>query len=265
MSAPQTAPPEGTVTLTRDGPVATIVFDRPHARNAMTWTMYDALSRHCETLAGDDSVRCVVFRGAGGAAFVAGSDIAQFRSFEGAQDGLRYEAHMDGQMAAIEAIKVPTLAVVEGWAVGAGINIAATCDLRIATHGTRFGVPIARTVGNCLSMTTMKRLVGGFGPSRTKRMLLLAEFLSAEEALEAGFLARLVAPQALEETVAEVTDKLVAHAPLTMRASKEAIARIASGEPGDGRDLITLIYGSEDFKRGVAAFTDKTKPDFTGR
>lgn len=256
---------EGAVTLRREGAVAHVTFDRPAARNAMTWKMYGELAEICQTLRADAELRCAVFRGAGGRSFVAGSDISQFLAFEGAEDGLKYEAHMDRQMAMLTAIPIPTVAVVEGWAVGAGINFAAGCDLRIATVGTRFGVPIARTVGNCLSMATMQRLVAGFGAARVKRMLLLSEFLSAEEAMEAGFLARLVEVDELEGAVNEVVDKLVANAPLTMRVSKEAIARIASGEPGDGRDLIETIYGSKDFKTGVTAFVNKAKPQWEGR
>lgn len=256
---------EGQVRLHKAGAVATVTFDRPAARNAMTWQMYDQLSAVCADIKEDTTLRCAVFRGAGGKAFVAGSDISQFLAFNGADDGLAYEARMDRQMDELTSIAIPTVAVVEGWAVGAGINFAAGCDLRIATTGARFGVPIARTVGNCLSMATMQRLVSGFGAARVKRMLLLAEFVSADEALAAGFLARVVEPDALEDTVAAVVETLVSNAPLTMRVTKSAISRIASGTPGDGHDLIETIYGSRDFKTGVTAFTRKEKPQWEGR
>lgn len=254
---------EGRVRVSRDGAVATVWFDRPEARNAMTMAMYAQFAAACETLAGDATLRLAVFRGVGGKAFVAGSDISRFLDFNGPEDGLAYEREMDEHLAALMAISVPTLAVIEGFAVGGGLNIAAVCDLRIATTGSRFGVPIAKTVGNCLSMPSYARLLAGFGESRAKRMLLLGDLLGAEEAREAGFLARLAAPDELNATLAEVVAQLLANAPLTMAVSKEAIRRISSRELPDGSDLIRRAYGSADFTAGVAAFTAKTKPEWS--
>lgn len=255
---------DGQVTLARDGAVATVWFDRPAARNAMTTTMYAQFSEHCETVSRDPGIRVVVFRGAGGKAFVAGTDISRFLNFGGGDDGVAYEREMETHLDALFAIPVPTLAVVEGYAVGGGLNIAAACDLRIATTGSRFGTPIAKTIGNCLSMPNYQRLLAGFGESRAKRMLLLGDLLSAEEALDAGFLARLVAPEALDQTLAEVVTQLLANAPLTLAVSKEAIRRLQARDIPDGDDLIRRIYGSADFKAGVAAFSSKTKPDWRG-
>src|SRR4029434_1315205 len=124
--------------------------------------------------------------------FIAGTDIAQFREFRTGEDGIAYEAKMEGYLAAIEAVPVPTLAVVEGFAIGGGLAIAAACDLRIATPGSRFCVPIARTLGTCLSMANYSLLVAALGASRAKRVLLLAENLSADEALAGGFLSEIV-------------------------------------------------------------------------
>src|SRR5512140_1654194 len=138
---------DGEVRLTRDGAVATILFDRPQARNAMTWQMYQGLAAACAELSSDNGVRVAVLRGAGGKAFIAGTDIAQFQEFTTAEQGVAYEAKMEGYLSALEALPVPTLAVVEGWAIGGGLAIAACCDLRIATAGSKFGVPIARTLG----------------------------------------------------------------------------------------------------------------------
>ena len=139
---------DGEVRLVRDGAVATILFDRPQARNAMTWRMYEGLAAACEQLSTDTDVRIAVLRGVGGKAFIAGTDIAQFQEFTTAEQGVAYEVKMEGYLAALEALPMPTLAVVEGWAIGGGLAIAACCDLRIATTGTKFGVPIARTLGN---------------------------------------------------------------------------------------------------------------------
>jgi enoyl-CoA hydratase/carnithine racemase len=256
---------DGTVHLTREGPIARVTFDRPQARNAMTWAMYQQLGDFCGELAGDDSVRAVVFRGAGGKAFVAGTDIAQFLAFESGQDGIAYEEQMEAVLSALERLPMPTLAVVEGYAIGGGLAIAACCDFRIATPGSRFGVPIARTLGNCLSVANTARLVAALGAARTKRVLMLAELIEAEEALAGGFLAGIVAPEDLDRRVAELTDRLAHHAPITMRVAKEAIRRIVlAGLPAD-QDLVRLAYGSADFRIGVRAFVDKQEPRWTGR
>jgi enoyl-CoA hydratase/carnithine racemase len=256
---------DGAVRLSRAGAVATVVFDRPAARNAMTIAMYEELTAICGELAADPALRVAVFRGAGGRAFVAGTDIARFLDFASGEDGIAYEREMERHLSALLAIPCPTVAVIEGYAVGGGLNLAAACDIRIAAAGSRFGTPIARTIGNCLAMENYARLLAAFGEGRTKRMLLLGELLGAEEALAAGFLARLVPPESLDAALEEVVASLLANAPLTLAVSKEAIRRIAAGAVPDGDDLIRRIYGSADFKAGVAAFTGKTKPQWSGR
>jgi enoyl-CoA hydratase len=256
---------DGIVHLTREGPIARVTFDRPQARNAMTWGMYQQLGDICRQLASDDSVRVVVFRGAGGKAFVAGTDIAQFLDFTSGQDGIAYEEQMEAYLGALEALPMPTLAVVEGFAIGGGLAIAACCDLRIATPGSRFGVPIARTLGNCLSVANTARLVAALGAARTKRVLMLAELIGADEALAGGFLAEIVPPEDIDRRTAELCDRLVHHAPITMRVAKEAIRRLLqAGLPGDA-DLVRAAYGSEDFRTGVRAFVDKHDPQWRGR
>jgi len=255
----------GDVRLRREGPVAHVVFDRVAAHNAFTWAMYDELDRICVELAQDRDLRAVTFRGAGGKAFVAGSDISQFSEFNGAGDGIAYEHKMNGYFERLLAIPVPTVAVIEGWAVGGGLNIAACCDIRIATREARFGTPIARTIGNCVSMQTYARLLAGFGEARTKRMLMLAEFIDAEEAFTAGFLARLVDSGDLGAAVEEVLSRLVGNAPITLQVSKAAIGRIMAREIDPADDLMARCYGSEDFRTGVAAFVNKQKPEWRGR
>jgi enoyl-CoA hydratase/carnithine racemase len=255
---------EGEVRYIREGEVATVIFDRPAARNAMTWRMYEELGAACARIRAEEGVRVAVFRGAGGKSFIAGTDIAQFQRFASADDGIAYEAKMEGYIDAVETLPVPTLAVIEGFAIGGGLAIAAACDLRIATPGSRFGVPIARTLGNCLSMANYARLVAALGASRAKRMLLLAENLSAEEALAGGFLAELVAAADLDRRIGELTARLAQHAPITMRVTKEAIRRLIQAGLPAGDDLVRACYGSEDFRRGVRAFVDKKEPQWTG-
>ncbi len=255
---------QGAVRYRREGVAAHIFFDRPAARNAMTWTMYEQLAAACAQIAADREVRVAVFRGAGGKAFVAGTDIGQFREFKTAEDGVEYERKVAEFLAHVEALRVPTLAVVEGWAIGGGLAIAAVCDLRIATPGSRFGVPIARTLGNCLSVESTALLVAAFGVGRTRRMLLLAEMLSAEEAAAAGFLAEIVPPENLDARVGELCARLAGNAPVTMRVTKEAIRRLLHAGMPEGADLVRQCYGSSDFHIGVEAFMAKQEPKWTG-
>ena len=246
---------DGEVRYGRDGEIATVIFDRPAARNAMTWRMYEQLGEACAQIRREDGLRVAVFRGAGGKAFIAGTDIAQFRAFRGGDDGIAYEEKMEAILAGVETLPVPTLAVIEGFAIGGGLAIAAACDLRIATPGSR----------NCLSIANYARLVAALGASRAKRMLLLAENLSAEEALAAGFLGEIVEAGDLERRVGELCSSLAQHAPITMRVSKEAIARLLHAGLPQGDDLVRACYGSDDFRRGVEAFVDKREPRWTGK
>jgi enoyl-CoA hydratase/carnithine racemase len=255
---------EGRVRYSKHEGVATVLFDRPEARNAMTWAMYEGLAAACDAIASEADVRVAVFRGAGGA-FVAGTDIQQFTAFKDGEDGIAYERRIDAAIDRIERVAKPIIAVVEGFCVGGGIAIAMACDFRIAAPSARFGVPIARTLGNCLSVGNVARLVAQFGPGRTKRMLMLAEMISAEEAKACGFVDVLAAEGDIETKLAEMCKKLLGHAPITMRNAKEAIRRIRTANLPDGADLICDAYGSADFKEGVEAFLAKRAPNWQGR
>ncbi len=261
MSAKEAAG-EGTVRLTVEGAIARVVFDRPQAHNAMTWTMYEQLKAACDRIRADSSIRAVAFSGAGGKAFIAGTDIAQFRAFKSADDGVAYEHKIETFIEAVDTLPQPTLAVIEGWCVGGGLAIATACDLRAATPSARFGVPIARTLGNCLAAGVYARLIAEFGVGRVKRMLLLAEMLTAEEAREVGYVSAIVEPDALAGHVNDVLGRLANHAPITMRVSKEAIRRILTALPVEDEDLIRAAYGSTDFREGVSAFLEKRKPEW---
>lgn len=256
---------EGRVVLERRGPVAYVTFDRPDARNAMTRRMYKQLHEICIELQEDEALRAVVFRGAGGKAFVAGSDIGMFQEFSDGRDGIAYEKEMEEHTLALARIPVPTIAAIDGWAVGGGLNIAAVCDVRIATPGSHFGVPIARTIGNCLSIFNYARLVDGFGASRAKRMLLLGEILGADEARASGFLADVVETEALDDAVERLCKTILGNAPISLRVSKEAIHRVQSRDLAEAEDLIEKCYGSRDFKTGVACFLSRKTPEWEGR
>jgi enoyl-CoA hydratase/carnithine racemase len=249
----------------RRGSTAFITFNRPEARNAMTWEMYEALFERCEEVDADDEVRVLVLRGAGEKAFVAGTDIRQFLEFESGEDGLAYEKRMERVVGRLEALRKPTVAVIDGYAIGGGLSIAAVSDLRLCTPEARFGMPIARTLGNCLSIHNYARLMALIGPARTKAMIFTARLLSAEEALAAGFATEIVPRSELEGRVAELCATLESHAPITMRVTKEALRRLTLTGLPDASDLVRETYGSHDFHEGVASFTGKRRPDWQGR
>ncbi|OLF12534.1 enoyl-CoA hydratase/isomerase family protein [Actinophytocola xanthii] len=253
------------VEVSVEGAVATATVNRPSARNAMTMPMYEALADFCAAVDENPEVRVAVLRGAGGTAFVSGTDINHFRGFEGAEDGLDYERRVESVLARIERVRVPTVAVVEGYATGGGLSIAAACDLRICTPAARFGLPIARTLGNCVSMPTYARLVHLLGATRTTHLIFTAGFVDAEEAVRIGLAGELVADEDLEPRLAELCEQLAGHAPLTMRATKTALRRLREHALPADDDLISLCYGSDDFREGVSAFLDKRRSRWRGR
>jgi enoyl-CoA hydratase/carnithine racemase len=253
------------VLVNREGPVVTFTFNRPEARNALTWNMYERLHQTCEEVDADDSVRVLVLRGAGGRAFVAGTDISQFKAFRTAEDGIEYERDGERRIGRLERVRKPVIAQVQGYAVGGGFGIAAACDLRIATPEARFGVPIARTLGNCLSMEAYSRFLDLFGPSRLKELILTARLISAEEARVAGFVHEIVPPEEIDGRVRALAEEIAGHAPITLWVTKEAIRRIQEQRRlSGGEDLISTTYTSADFREGVHAFLEKRKPRWTG-
>ena len=254
------------VVVDRDGAIVTLTFNRPEARNAMTWEMYQRLHDTCEAVDADDTVRVLVLKGAGGKAFVAGTDIGQFSEFRSGEDGLRYERDGDRRTGRIGRVTKPVIAQIQGYAVGGGFGIAAGADIRIATPDARFGAPIARTLGNCLSMNAYARYVDLLGPSRFKELIFTARLMPAEEALAAGFVHEIAAAEAIEARVRELAETIASHAPITLRVTKEAVRRIQEARPvPDGDDLIAQTYGSADFHEGVRAFLEKRPARWTGK
>jgi enoyl-CoA hydratase/carnithine racemase len=255
---------EGTVRFERRGAIAHITFDRPSARNAMTWAMYERLGDVLDDIDADHELRVAVLRGAGGR-FVAGTDIGQFAVFTSGDDGVEYERRLDAVIARLERVRVPTLAVVERDAVGGGLAIATACDVRLCTPDARFGMPIARTVGNCLSMANYARLVMHLGPSRVKSLVFTAEAMTAEEALRRDFVLEVVPPDELESRLDARCEQLASHAPVTLMVTREAIRRIVASVAAEGDDLVRRAYGSHDFHEGVAAFVERRSPRWEGR
>ena len=255
---------DGTVDLSIEGGVASVTFNRPEARNAMTWAMYEQLQAICGRLSANANVRVVRFQGAGAEAFVAGTDIAQFQSFSTGDHGVDYERRIDAAIALLESLPMPAVAVVQGWCVGGGLAIATACDFRIATVGARFGVPIAKTLGNCLSVGNLARLTQALGVPRVKRMLLLAELLPADELLTSGYLTAVCEAVQLDATAARLSGRLASLAPVTQAVSKEGLRRLVTHSLPEGDDLIRRCYGSDDFHEGVTAFMAKRNPAWTG-
>jgi enoyl-CoA hydratase/carnithine racemase len=254
------------VIVERDGAIVTLTFNRPEARNAMTWDMYQRLYDACEEVDADDTVRVLVLKGAGGKAFVAGTDIGQFTEFKSGEDGLRYERDGDKRTGRIARVKKPVIAQIQGYAVGGGFGIAAGADIRVATPDARFGAPIARTLGNCLSMNAYARYVDLLGPSRFKELIFTARLMPAAEALAAGFVHEIVAAEAIEARVKELAETIASHAPITLWVTKEAVRRIQEARiVPDGDDLISATYGSADFREGVRAFLEKRPARWSGK
>jgi len=247
--------------------IGIVTFNRPQARNALTFGMYEGLAEICETAADKGEARALVLRGAGDKAFAAGTDIAQFRAFKTAEDALGYERRIDKVLGAVERCPLPTVAALAGACTGGGAGIAAACDIRIAARDLKFGFPIARTLGNCLSARNLARLAALMGAGRTKEMIFTSRLVGAEEALAVGLVTELLADKAAVEARAlELAALLADQAPLTLRATKEALRRLnAAAAAVDDKDLIVLCYTSEDFHEGLEAFLAKRKPDWKGR
>ena len=245
--------------------VAYITFDHVAARNAMTVGMYQTLKSICEDLAKNSIARVAILRGAGGKSFVSGSDIAQFSTFTSGDDGMRYEEGIDAYLAPLAMLPIPTIAVIDVMAIGGGLAIATCCDFRISTPDARFGVPIAKTLGNCLSASNLAWLVAHLGVNIVKRMLLLAELVTAPELLKQGYLLTTCPAEALESEANQLADRLMKLAPITQKSSKQTLARLITNNLPDCSDLIRECYGSEDFQNGVASFLGGKPPVWTGK
>jgi len=249
----------------KDSGIAWLTFNRPQARNAMTFAMYEGIAEVCSKIENDASVRVLILRGAGDKAFVSGTDISQFRDLKTAEQALEYEARMDRVFDALEEVRVPTIAAIQGACTGGGAGIAAACDLRIGAPSAKFGFPIARTLGNTLSMRNHARLAALLGVARTKDMIFLARLLDADEMLRVGLLSEITTEDGLYERAEALARTLLDHAPLTLRGTKEALTLIVRHwNPGGGEPIVVRSYTSKDFQEGVDSFLAKRKPRWRG-
>jgi enoyl-CoA hydratase/carnithine racemase len=248
------------------GGIGWVTFNRPQARNAFTFAMYERLAQTCEDANADRSIKALVFQGAGDKAFASGTDINQFRAFTRPEHALEYESRIDRVLTTLEQCHVPTIAAIAGACTGGGAGIAACCDLRIGTATTKVGFPIARTLGNCLSMSSLGRLAALIGPARVKDIIFTARLVGADEAVRIGFLNEAVEDlQALQKRADELASLIAGNAPLTLRATKEALLRLERRlSREEGEDLILMCYMSRDFREGLDAFLNKRPPHWTG-
>lgn len=239
-----------------------VTFNRPQARNAMTWEMYQGLAKAAEHVNQHPELRALVLRGAGGNSFVAGTDIAQFRGFTG-EDGIAYEQRIDEVLGILDAVEKPVIALIDGHCVGGGLGIAACADVRIASPNAAFSVPIAKTLGNTLSARTLGRLVRVFGEARVASMLLTARKIDAEEALVSGFLTSV--EDDVESAGGRLVSTITSQAPLTQWSVKENLRRINASDRVDDSDVLATVYGSDDFANAIESFLTKSEMKWRGR
>jgi enoyl-CoA hydratase len=243
-----------------------VAFNRPQARNAFTFQMYEQLGEICQQAENDSSVKVLLLTGAGEKAFAAGTDISEFKAFSTAEDALNYESRIERVVSALESSRLPTIAAIAGVCTGGGFTIAGCCDLRIGAANARFGVPIGRTLGNCLSMANYARLVALLGPTRVKDIIFTSRLIDAEEACRIGLVGEVLPDyDSLQRRANELARTVASQAPLTLRATKEALRRIREKmNPAEDRDLILMCYMSRDFREGMDAFLNKRPPKWTG-
>jgi len=248
--------------------VAWIRFNRPQAHNAATVAMYDALDAALAEIEQDDQVRVVILRGEGGKAFVAGTDISHFRNFTSDDDAIGYERRIDQIVGRLEALPCTTVAVIDGVCAGGGVALALACDFRYANTKLKFGIPISKTLGNCLSVTNLARAIDYLGITKTKEMLMLGKMFTADEAYALNVVNYIGEPEALDDAVEALIQELLSVAPLTLQAVKLGMQRTleerrAPQEASD--DYIKRCYTSEDFHGAVEAFLEKRRYSWKGK
>ncbi|XDZ65811.1 enoyl-CoA hydratase [Alphaproteobacteria bacterium LSUCC0684] len=254
----------------RRGHTGLVTLNRPAARNALTFEMYEEVKALCARAGTEndpDRLKAIVITGAGDKAFAAGTDISRFANFGTMDDAVRYEEMIEGVLRQVEDCAVPVIAALHGAVTGGGAVIAAACHLRYGTAGMRLGMPIARTLGNCLSIANLRRLVRLLGDAEVHRLILTAELLDDEAALRRGFVSDVFSDkEATLEHALTIADRISTLAPLTLRSSMEGLRRLREATPlPDDHDLIERCYMSEDFREGMAAFFDKRKPNWKGK
>lgn len=253
--------------VARDGAVIEVTFNRPHRHNAFTTAMYDALQQLLEQVEHDEQARVVLMRGAGSVAFAAGNDISEFAGMTTGREAVVYETRVRDMLAHLAHLPQVTLAVIDGLCVGGGLAVATYCDLRLCTAHSRFGYPIARTLGNALSRPLLERCVHVFGEPLSREMLLASRMVDAHRAYGVGAVMHVAATaHDLDREVRSLVEGLLQAAPLTLQATKQQLWEITApgGDPEHDDRLLEKVYASEGFREGVRAFLAKERPNFPG-
>lgn len=261
--------PTGRVRAWLDGAVLHIRFNNPDRHNALSVDMWEALPALLERAAGDAAVRVVVFSGEGTKAFASGADISQFEDLRAAKEAVeRYERMAESALTAIHDFDKPTVACIRGYCLGGGLNVAISCDIRVASENSVFAIPATR-LGLGYRFSALKNLVDLVGPGHAKDIFFTARRLGAEEALRIGLIGRVAPAEQLEGLLSEYTNAIASGAPLTIKAGKRIVRELLRPDADIDmelcRRLILDCFESEDYAEGRRAFMEKRKPVFKGK
>jgi enoyl-CoA hydratase len=253
----------------KDGRVGTMIFNNPERHNAVSLEMWQAAAQILADFAADDDVRVVVLTGAGGKAFVSGADISKFEDERASREAVeRYNAATEKVYSGLAALPKPTIAMIQGYCLGGGLNLSICCDLRFCSEGSRFGLPAAK-LGLGYGYPGLKRFIDTIGPAHTKDIFFSARQFGAAEALAMGIVNRMLSDAELSPFVEEYARAVAANAPLTVQAVKQISLEVLKPEserdPGRAADLVARCFASQDYVEGRRAFLEKRPPVFTGK
>ncbi|MBV8214000.1 MAG: enoyl-CoA hydratase/isomerase family protein [Verrucomicrobia bacterium] len=254
------------IIIDRNEGIAEVKFNRPEVRNAVTFEMYEAVYDLCAEANEKGEIKAIIFAGVDSSAFASGTDISLLQGIKDGKGGIDYEERIERVVGIVERCRVPTIAAIAGACTGGGAALATACDLRIGGKNLRFGYPMAKTLGNCLSLPNSARLIFLIGPGRFKELLLTARLMGSEEAYATGLINEVLEPSDVLARAREVAGRIAQNAPLTIWAAKEAVRRLHEKlQSANFNDVIEQSYQSEDFRLGVESFITKQTPKWTGR
>jgi enoyl-CoA hydratase len=255
------------IIIERNEGIVEVKFNRPELRNALTFAMYEAVYDLCVEATENKEIKVIVFAGVDVSAFASGTDIGLLQGIKDARGGIEYEERIERVVGMLERCRVPTIAAIAGACTGGGAALATACDLRIGAKNMKFGYPMAKTLGNCLSLPNSARLIFLIGPGRFKELLLTARLMGAEEAYATGLISEIMhEPADVLPRARELAVSIARNAPLTIWAAKEAVRRLqAQLQSVDFTDVIEKSYASEDFRLGVESFIKKEKAKWQGK